>query len=204
MLNPVTGEGARPSIGRSAGLDETSIGLDFGEDGPVGPCAGSAGTTAPSLFFNSGAGALGSFSGDAVGFSEEEVGFSATAACFSAAGARFCLSSVSSDWMRCSIASSFFNKASFTSPSAARAPLQLMMDIAAAASSAFRLQRRSGLNIDTGKRGNWCNDIGAPAAEIKDSATHLTPLQNISGIRKWSARLESLHFRIRIKLKYES
>src|ERR1700722_8715852 len=158
MLSPVTGEGARPSIGRSAGLDETSIGLDVGEDLPGGACAGSAGTTAPSLFFDSGAGVWGSFSED----EEEEVGFSATAACFSAAGAFFCLSSASSDWMRCSIVSSFFNKASFTSPSAARAPLQLMMDIAVAASSAFRLQRRFGLKIDTGKRGNWCNDMRPP------------------------------------------
>src|SRR5664280_23410 len=165
MLSPVTGEGATPSIGRSDGLAETSIDFDFGEGLPGGACAGSAGTTAPAVFFDSGAGALGSFS-------EEEVGLSARAACFSGAGACFCLSSVSSDWMRCSIASSFFNKASFTSPSAARAPLQLMMDIAVAASSTFRLQRRSGLKIDTGKRGNWCDDIGPPSAEIKGSATH--------------------------------
>jgi hypothetical protein len=36
------------------------------------------------------------------------------------------------------------------------------MDIAVAASSAFRLESRSELNIDTGKRRNWCNDIGPP------------------------------------------
>jgi hypothetical protein len=28
------------------------------------------------------------------------------------------------------------------------------------------------LKIDTGKRGNWCDDIGPPSAEIKGSATH--------------------------------
>ena len=167
MLSPVTGEGARPSIGRSAGLDETSIGLDVWRGRlPVGPCAGSAGTTAPSLFFDSGAGALGSFSGDAAAFRRRRSASRQRPPAFRQQAACFCLSSASSDWMRCSIASSFFNKASFTSPSAARAPLQLMMDIAVAASSAFRLQRRSGLNID-GKRGNWCNDIGAPSAEIK-------------------------------------
>jgi len=59
------------------------------------------------------------------------------------------------------------------------------MDIAVAASSALRLEQRTGWMIETGKRENWCNDMGPPkSAEIKVSATSgdLTPLQNISGI----------------------
>jgi hypothetical protein len=74
--------------------------------------------------------------------------------------------------MRRSIRSSFFIKAS--SPSAAQALLQLKIDIAVAASSVLR-QQRSDLNIDTGdtgKRRNWCNDMGPPkSAEIEGSAT---------------------------------
>jgi hypothetical protein len=43
--------------------------------------------------------------------------------------------------MRCSIFSSFFNKTSFASPSAAQALPQLMIDIAVAASHALRLKQ---------------------------------------------------------------
>jgi hypothetical protein len=57
-----------------------------------------------------------------------------------------------------------------------------MIDIAVAASSAFRFE----LWTDPGEHENWCNDIAAPnvCAEQR-SATfgHLTPLQNILGIR---------------------
>jgi hypothetical protein len=63
-----------------------------------------------------------------------------------------------------------------------------MMDIAVAASSTFRLQRRSGLKIDTGKRGNWCDDIGPPSAEIKGSATHGTP--NTVAKHFWNQKIE--------------
>jgi hypothetical protein len=61
-----------------------------------------------------------------------------------------------------------------------------MIDIAVAASTAFRLARRSLCNFDVGKHENRCNDMTTPkSAEIKASATpgQLTPLQNIFGIR---------------------
>src|SRR5882724_1463301 len=156
MLSPATGEGASPRIGRSDGCLETSSGLVFGDGLPRESCGGSACTTALAFFFGSGAGAFFGI------FSEEAVGLSAGAVCFSGAEVCFFLSSASSDWMRCSIISSFLSKASFASPSAALAPLQTRMDIAVAASSAFCLESRSGLNIDTDTRGNWCNDIRPP------------------------------------------
>jgi hypothetical protein len=68
-----------------------------------------------------------------------EAGTAANCALLSDGGVCFCFSSASSDWMRRSIRSSFFIKAS--SPSAAQALLQLKIDIAVAASSVLRQQR---------------------------------------------------------------
>src|SRR6266852_10004147 len=121
MLRPATGAGANPRIGLSGDGVKASSGFAFDGDLSRRSCGWSAGTAALAFFGEAGAGA------DFVLLSEGEV-------CF-------CLSSASSVWMRCSIFSSFFIKASFASPSAAQALLQLMIDIAVAASNALRLEQ---------------------------------------------------------------
>jgi hypothetical protein len=78
--------------------------------------------------------------------------------------------------MRCSIFSSFFNKTSFASPSAAHAPLQLKIDITLAASNAPRLKRRPRWNSDTGKRRQQFNSMTAPKiCGVQGSTTSAAP-----------------------------
>src|SRR5579863_4936752 len=136
MLSPVTGEGASPRIGRSDGGVDRSRGLGFEGDLPRDPCGASAGS-ALALLLESGAGAFfGNLSGETVCFSAGAV-FSGGAG-LSGADACFCLSSASSDWIRFSIASIFFIRASLTASSAAHAPPLLAIVNAVAASSVLR------------------------------------------------------------------
>src|SRR5258708_13379372 len=109
--------------------------------------------------------------------------------------------------MRCSIFSSFFSKTSLASPSAAWALAQPMIDIAVAASNAFRLKRRSPWSFDAGKHGYRCNDITTPKSRgdqrLRDAGATNTVAKYFWN-QKWTGRLESLHFRITTKLKSET
>src|ERR1700736_4045127 len=186
MLRPATGAGAKPRIGLSGAGVEASSGGNFeassGFDLDAGLAFGSSLLCGSCLLceargWSAGTAAL-AFFGDA--------GVAADFALLSMAGACFCLSSASSVSMRCSIFSSFFNKTSLVSPSAAPALPQPRTDIAVAASNALRLTRRSLCNFDTSKLENRCNDMTTPQIRGNQSSAtpgQLTPLQNIFGIR---------------------
>src|SRR3974390_1562705 len=168
MLSPATGEGAKPRIGSSDGGVERSRGFAF--DGlAFASFAESATAAVLEFLFESAAGDFfGIFSDEVACLSAGDV-FSEGEACLSA-GVCFCLSSASSDWMRFSIASIFFNRASLTSPSAAPAVPPPMIDIAVARSSVLCLERLSGRNLNEDEH-RECSDMGPPICggqELRD------------------------------------
>jgi len=119
MLRPLTGDGAKPRMGRFAGgVDERSV---FAAELLL--ISGVSLGAAAALAF------LASFCvADRVDFTDSS-GF---AACF-------CFSSASSVWMRCSIFSIFFRRRSFAPSSAAQAAPPVRLESALAASSMLSL-----------------------------------------------------------------
>src|SRR3979409_1346486 len=99
MLRPATGVGANPRMGLSGDGVKASSGFAF-DAGLLRVFGGGSEGAAALAFFGEADAAA-----DLVLLSEE--------------GLCFCLSSASSDWIRCSICSIFFIKTSLASPSAA-------------------------------------------------------------------------------------